>query len=225
MALLIGPEDLERGETLDAFQKECAQVGVGVPVVAHDALGDLHDSHEGDRDERHTAQEHHCGRGAQRGQAKEERNRGNEGVKELRQVAAEIRFKLLDAFDAKLRRFACGNGLAIAWSHAHELVVHERAHALLGQGGRCKALLGCLGLAGEPHCHGHDGHEKRASQVYSCGAASKHGLQQSAYAHEQDDVGQQGQPLQGDVAGDVAHDTGNEGKQALIKHGDSSAIS
>ena len=64
MTPLIGPEDLKRGETLDALQEERAQVGVGVPVVAHDALGDFHDSHEGDRNERHAAQEHHCGRGA-----------------------------------------------------------------------------------------------------------------------------------------------------------------
>ena len=176
MTPLIGPEDLKRGETLDAFQEKRAQVGVGVPVVAHDALGDLHDSHEGDRNERHAAQEHHCRRGAQRGQAEEERNRGNEGVEELRQVVAEIRLKLLDAFDAKLRRLACGDGLAIARPHAHELVVYERAHALLGQGGRRKALLGCLGLADEPHCHGHDGREKRANRVDSCGVAGKHGL-------------------------------------------------
>ena len=107
----------------------------------------------------------------------------------MRQVVAEIRLKLLDAFDAKLRRLARGDGLAIARPHAHELVVHERAHALLGQGGRRKALLGCLGLADEPHCHGHDGHKKRTSQVDSCGVAGKHGLQQAAYAHEQDDVG------------------------------------
>ena len=189
MTPLIGPEDLERGETLDALQEECAQVGVGVPVVAHDALGNLHDSHEGDRNKRHTAQEYHRRRGAQRGQAEEERNRGNEGVEELWQVVAEIRLKLLDAFDAKLRRLACGNGLAIARPHAHELVVYERAHALLGQGGRRKALLGCLGLADEPHCHGHDGREERTNQVDSCGVAGKHGLQQATYAHEQDDIG------------------------------------
>ena len=225
MTSLIGPEDLKRGETLDALQEERAQVGVGVPVVAHDALGDFHDSHEGDRNERHAAQEHHCRRGAQRGQAEEERNRGNEGVEELRQVVAEIRLKLLDAFDAKLRRLACGDGLAIARPHAHELVVHERANALLGQGGCRKALFGCLGLADEPHCHGRDGREKRTDQVDSCGVAGKHGLQQATYAHEQDDVGQKGQPLQGDVGSDVTHDAGNEGKQAFIKHGDSSAIS
>ena len=225
MTPLIGPEDLERGETLDALQEERAQVGVGVPVVAHDALGDFHDSHEGDRNERHAAQEHHCGRGAQWGQAEEERNRGNEGIEEVRQVVAEIRLKLLDAFDAKLCRLARGDSLAIARPHAYKLVVHERAHALLGQGGCRKALLGCLGLTGEPYCHGHDGHEDRAGQVGPYGGTRKHGLQQATHAHEQDDVGQKGQPLQGDVGGDVAHDAGNEGKQAFVKHSGSSAIS
>ena len=139
MPLLVGAVDLQRGQALQVFQKRAAQIGVGAPVLAHHALGDLLNSHDGDGDKRHAHQQRHgCGQ-AQRRQAREQGHRRQHRIEQLRQILAEIAFQLLAAFDADLHRFAGGDMLGIRRPHAHQLVVHLATHGELRRHGRGQA--------------------------------------------------------------------------------------
>ena len=90
MALPVGLVDLERGQTLQVLEERAAQVGVGAPVGAHDALGDLLHRHDGQGDERHARQEGRRRGQAQGREAREQREGGQNRVEQLRDVLAEV---------------------------------------------------------------------------------------------------------------------------------------
>ena len=131
VARLVGLVDLEGREALEVLEEGVAQLGVLVPVLAEDALGDLLHEHDDHGDERHAHEQHH-GRGQAKRRHHEEEGDGREhGVEELGQVLAKVGLELLAALHGELHDLGRGDELGVVGAKNQQLLVDAAAqHAL-----------------------------------------------------------------------------------------------
>ena len=219
VALGVGLVDFQRGEALQVLQKSAAQVGVGAPVLAHHAAGDLLNGDDGCGNERHAHEQSHGRRQAQRRQSAEQRDGGQKRVKQLRKILAEVAFQLLAALDADLHGFRRGNLFRVGRPHAHELVVDRAAHRLLR--GACRRLTRALGgrEARDAHDDGCGGHARQAHLALGFGGAVYQLSDKQPDGDHHGDVRQQRDPLPRHAGGDVFESLRHHGRQTFAEHG------
>ena len=219
MALPVGLVDLERGQTLQVLEERAAQVGVGAPVGAHDALGDLLHRHDGQGDERHARQEGRRRGQAQGREAREQREGGQNRVEQLRDVLAEVALQLLAALHAHLHGLGSGHPLGVGGPEAHELVVHLLAHRALG--GLRRGQPATLRARQARHAH-RDGGRRRAPQAPKPRAHVEHAfeprLHEQAEQNHERHVGRERDPLQRHVGHDGPARGGHHAQKTHAEH-------
>ena len=219
MTSLIGLIDLQSGQTLQVLEKRAAKIGIGAPIPAHDALGDLLHRHDGDGDKRYANQQGHGGGQAQRGQEREHGKRGEHGVKQLRKVLPEIAFQLLAALNADLHRLACGDALGITGAHAHQLVVHLAANrALCGRSCRRPHALR-VGQARHAHRDNGNASAQKHHDPTIDDDAIEQALQKQPDKKHKHDVRHERRPLRRHVAQVVPHSLRHHRYQPFVEHG------
>ncbi len=219
VALGIGLIDFQRGKALQVLQKRAAQIGVGAPVFAHHAAGNLLNGDDGRGDERHAHEQRHGRRQAQGRQAAEQRDGREQRVKQLRKVLAEVAFQLLAALDADLHGLGRGNLFGIGRSHAHELVVHRAAHRPL-RGAR-RSLTRTLGSrkARDTHDDGRGGHARQANLAFHFGSAVHQLPDEQPDGDHHGDIRQQRDPLPRHAGGDIFESLRHHRRQTFAEHG------
>ena len=219
MARLVGLIDLQGGQTLQVLKERAAKIGVGSPIPAHDALGDLLHRNDGDRDQRHANQQGDGGRQAKRRQESEHRKRCQHGIEQLRKILPEIAFQLLATLDAYLHGLACGDMLGIAGAHAHQLVIHLPANRAFR--GHRRSNPHALREGQAHHAHRDDGNASARKHRNPAidGGAVEQPLEEQADKKHKDDVRNERHPLRRHVACDIPQSLRHHRYQPFIEHG------
>ena len=204
---------------MQVLEKRAAKIGIGAPIPAHDALGDLLHRHDGDGDKRHANQQGDGGGQAQRRQEREHGKRGRYSIEQLRQILPEIAFQLLATLNADLHRLACGDALGITGTHAHQLVIHLAANrALCGHSCRHPHTLRVGQARHAYRDNGNAGAQKHRDPTIDDNAIEQTLQKQPDKKHEHD-VRHERRPLRRHVAQDIPHSLRHHRYQPFIEHG------
>ena len=216
MAFLVRLINFQGGQALQVFQKAVAQCGVLAPVAGQQLFGKGLHQRNGHRDQRHADQQHHRRRKADGGQHAEQGQRGQQAVKELGQIRAEVAFQLLGALHRHLYHLGGGDPAGIARPQPQKLFQNGAAQRLLG------AAAGPVGADRRLPCA--DKADRRGGSRHQQGGRQRGGLpghqpgKIPGDGEQHGDVRRQRRPLERHVFCNVLFGIADHPDQPFVNH-------
>ncbi len=127
----VGLVNLERSEPLEILQKVIAQLGITIPILAQDALGNLLHCNNGHWNERYAEKQYNGRRQANGNNNSKQRKRRCHRIEELRKILPKVGLKLLTALYRKLYNLGRRNMLRIARAQHEQLFIDTTAQCAL----------------------------------------------------------------------------------------------
>ena len=210
--------DFQGGQALDILQKAVAQGGVLAPVVRQQLLGELLHRHNGQGDERHTAQQEDGRARVHAHQQHKQGHRGQQAVKQLRQILCKVGVDLLHTLAGQHHGFTGGHRLAVTGPQPGELCIDAAAQGALDILGSPVAHIGGAEGKAIAHRHSQQAEQHPLPEGIAGQAARKHTADEAGYRHHQHHIAQHPQPLEQHVQPHIAQGLPIEGKQFLVDH-------
>ena len=210
--------DLQGGQALDILQKAVAQGGVLAPVVRQQLLGELLHRHNGQGDERHTAQQEDGRARVHAHQQHKQGHRGQQAVKQLGQILCKVGVDLLYTLAGQHHGFAGGHRLAVTGPQPGELCIDAAAQGALDILGSPVAHIGGAEGKAIAHRHSQQAEQHPLPEGIAGQSARKHAADETRYRHHQHHIAQHPQPLEQHVQPHIAQGLPIEGKQFFVDH-------
>ena len=127
----VGLIDFERRQALQVLKKRIAQRGILPPVLGEQLLCPRLHSRSRHGNQRHADQQRHGAGHIDEAQARKQRQRRQHGVKELRQIGAEIGLQLIRALHGHLHDLGSRRLLPVGDAQAQQLPIDALAQRAL----------------------------------------------------------------------------------------------
>ena len=206
------------GQALQVFQEGIAQGGVLAPVFGQQLFGPPLDGRDGHGDQGHADQKHQCAGKIHEAQNGKQGQRRQHGVEKLGKILSKVGLQLVDALHGHLHHLRGVDLLPVSRAQPQQLAVDLLSQDFLHRfGGQVAHPAGPDG-AGEPHSHGDHCCDGSGGELTAPGIAFMQLLQKARNGTHHGDVGQEGDPLERHIPGNVFSAFADRSDQPFVDH-------